>query len=238
MNYESIEIAPDDIKIPERFRDDYGDISELASSISELGQKVPILVDRNNTLVDGHRRLLACKLLNCNVWAMRKPSDSFVDNKVDELVINLHRKDFTWREECDAVLILHEIMGSKKGQTSPGTRGGWKVKDTAKLIGKSVGYTQGSIDIAKWKKDDPETFEKFELKEEAKQYVETQKKKIKESTELEKEAKKLGFNSVEDMLKQIEKLKIPLPTDEKDAEKIRAKEKGRAGSIYWKIHLI
>ncbi|MFC1578409.1 GIY-YIG nuclease family protein [Thermodesulfobacteriota bacterium] len=226
MNYELVEISPDNIKIPKRFRDDYGDILELTKNIEERGQLVPILVDNNNTLIDGHRRVLACKRLNRKVLATRKPSDGFVDNKIDELVINLHRKDFTWREECIAVLMLHETLKSKKGQT-PGSIGGWKIKDTAILIGKSVGYTHRQLEIAKLKSDEPEKFEKFETKNEAEQYIDAQKKAAKKMDEL----RKLGITNIEDIFKlQKELNSIPDP-NEKETEKTKIKDK-RQGWIY------
>ncbi len=45
MNYDLVEISPDSIEIPERFREDYGDIAELAGNIEERGQSVPIVLD-------------------------------------------------------------------------------------------------------------------------------------------------------------------------------------------------
>ena len=52
-----------DIKVgPDRFRKDFQDIEGLAQSISEHGLILPIVVDENMVLIDGERRLKACKL--------------------------------------------------------------------------------------------------------------------------------------------------------------------------------
>lgn len=49
-----------DIKIGNRFRKDLGDIQTLANSIQEIGLLQPIVVNQNNELIAGQRRLEAC----------------------------------------------------------------------------------------------------------------------------------------------------------------------------------
>ena len=51
------------IKVGDRFRKDLGDIKTLASSIQEIGLLQPIVVNQDNELIAGQRRLEACKLL-------------------------------------------------------------------------------------------------------------------------------------------------------------------------------
>ncbi len=53
-----------DIKISNRFRKDFGEINELAENIKQNKLIVPIVIDKNNILVDGERRIKAHKLLN------------------------------------------------------------------------------------------------------------------------------------------------------------------------------
>jgi ParB family transcriptional regulator, chromosome partitioning protein len=61
-----------DIKIGDRFRKDLGDIKTLASSIQEIGLLQPKVVNQDNELIAGQRRLEACKLLGrTEVWLTR-----------------------------------------------------------------------------------------------------------------------------------------------------------------------
>lgn len=58
-----MKIAISQIKIENRFRQDYGDIDSLAKSIKEIGQLQPIGIDSNYRLIFGERRIKACRLL-------------------------------------------------------------------------------------------------------------------------------------------------------------------------------
>jgi ParB family transcriptional regulator, chromosome partitioning protein len=49
-----------DIKIGNRFRKDLGDIQNLADSIREIGLLQPVVVNENNDLIAGQRRIEAC----------------------------------------------------------------------------------------------------------------------------------------------------------------------------------
>ena len=53
----------DEIRIKSRIRKDMGNIQELADSIDALGLLQPIVVDQNNNLIIGMRRLAAYQLL-------------------------------------------------------------------------------------------------------------------------------------------------------------------------------
>jgi len=50
-----------DIKIGNRFRKDLGDIKTLAGCIQEIGLLQPIVVNQDNELIAGQRRLVSCK---------------------------------------------------------------------------------------------------------------------------------------------------------------------------------
>ena len=56
-------IAIEDIKVGTRIRTDVGDISELRESIQKIGLINPIVVNQNNELLSGLRRLEACSQL-------------------------------------------------------------------------------------------------------------------------------------------------------------------------------
>ena len=61
MHREFIEVDIDEVKLKETIREDLGDLTMLATSLSKLGLLTPILIDRNNNLITGARRLAACR---------------------------------------------------------------------------------------------------------------------------------------------------------------------------------
>jgi ParB family transcriptional regulator, chromosome partitioning protein len=89
-------IKIEDIKIDKRFRKDVGDIKKLANSISEVGLLHPLVLNENNELVAGQRRLEACKLLG---WS-EVPVNivNLKDIVKGEFHENANRKDFTISE--------------------------------------------------------------------------------------------------------------------------------------------
>ena len=52
-----------DIIIKERYRKEIGDIDILADNISQLGLLQPVVINENNELIDGQRRILAFEKL-------------------------------------------------------------------------------------------------------------------------------------------------------------------------------
>lgn len=88
-----------EIRIGNRIRKDPGDLSELKDSMRRLGLLQPILVDTNNTLVAGFRRMEAAKALG---WESIDSRLVDIQNKKDRLIIeadeNITRRDFTPEE--------------------------------------------------------------------------------------------------------------------------------------------
>jgi len=87
------------IKVDEtnRIRQDIGDLKSLEESIQQVGLINPVLVDENDNLVAGFRRLTACRNLG---W--QEIEANVVELEGDELKIleaevaeNLYRKEFT-----------------------------------------------------------------------------------------------------------------------------------------------
>jgi N6-adenosine-specific RNA methylase IME4/ParB-like chromosome segregation protein Spo0J len=84
------------IKVGKRHRKDIGDIDALARSISENGLLHPIVVDKDNNLVAGERRLEAVKQLG---WKdVRVTAVDIDDIARGEFAENMDRKDFTLSE--------------------------------------------------------------------------------------------------------------------------------------------
>ena len=61
MNRAFVEIPIGDIVGKGRIRKDLGDLTTLENSIRKLGLVYPVILDRNNVLVCGERRLAACR---------------------------------------------------------------------------------------------------------------------------------------------------------------------------------
>ena len=87
------------IKVDEasRIRQDIGDLTSLEESIQQVGLINPVLIDENDNLVAGFRRLSACRNLG---W--QEIEANVVELEGDELKIleaevaeNLYRKEFT-----------------------------------------------------------------------------------------------------------------------------------------------
>jgi len=89
-----------DIKIGKRFRKDIGDLTELKNSINEIGLLHSIVIDKNNNLIAGLRRLkvfeeLGKEKIPVNVVDI----ENIVRGEYDENVV---RKNFTL-SECVAI---------------------------------------------------------------------------------------------------------------------------------------
>lgn len=138
------------IKVSQRMRKDYGDISSLSSSIKKFGLLHPIVIDEDNNLVAGERRLKACKQLKLKEIECKRKSELTPLEKAElELEENLMRKAFTWQEEIKGKLQIDKIKrkihgGKTQGSSAPG----WGIKDTAMALGESVGSVSMDIQLA------------------------------------------------------------------------------------------
>lgn len=155
---------PDTIRIPDRFREHIPDIDLLANDINTMGQLQPILVkeedDGSVTLVDGHRRMLACKSLGRMVFGISQKSmqgqldmNSELQLKRMELMANVARCDFTGPERAKALAQIDAIMKETFGQKRPGPisdpeNPGWSYADTAALTGNVKGTIVRAVALA------------------------------------------------------------------------------------------
>ena len=99
-----------EIKIGTRFRKDFGEIDNLASSIDEVGLLQSVVIDENNYLIAGQRRLEACKKLG---WTEIPIHIVNLENLVKgEFHENFVRKDFTKKE----VLAINRALQPKLKQ--------------------------------------------------------------------------------------------------------------------------
>lgn len=170
----------DKIETGDRFREEMGNVDELAESIEEHGLIQPPVVDQNFKLIAGERRLTACKQIGLEEIEVRQVEiDSELKRKEWELQENLSRKKFTWQEEVRAKDVIHEIKKLRDDD--------WNVEDTADDLDESVGGVSQDIQLANALEEYPE-LKKADNKSRAwKKY-----KSIKEQEEHEKLAEEIG----------------------------------------------
>lgn len=113
-----MKIAIEQIRIDEatRIRQDVGDLTTLEQSITQVGLINPILVDENNTLVAGFRRLSACKNLGwqeieVHVAELEGDELKMLEAEVAE---NLFRKDFTAEEILATETRRQQILEARR----------------------------------------------------------------------------------------------------------------------------
>lgn len=125
-----------DIIIKDRARNDVGDISSLADSISMIGQLHPIIIDSDNVLIDGLHRIEALKKLGKETIEVRVFDGITKDDHfLIELLSNMDRKEFLWHEEIDLKYKLHNLWvesAAKEGKS-------WGYRETAKRLKCSLG---------------------------------------------------------------------------------------------------
>ena len=139
----------------DRYRKDF-ELKGMIKSITEYGQIQPIIINRQNELVVGGRRLAACIVLNRQIKAVYEDVVDDLLMREWELEENIQRKNFTPAEEAIAVKDVHEMRQRRHGESKPGTTDGWAMKDTAELLGKSKASVVADIQIADYIEQFPE----------------------------------------------------------------------------------
>lgn len=155
-----IEIKISEIKINSRLRKEFKNIESLAESISLMGQLVPIIVNENNELIAGERRIRACQHLNKEtVKAVIMKVDD-IDSKIYEIIENLEREDFNWQEKVLATKELHGMYLGKFGVN-------WSERKTAEHSGISKTTINDDINLAECLVENPEVFDGCQTKQQA-----------------------------------------------------------------------
>jgi hypothetical protein len=102
------EIRIGSIIIRDRTRKDFGDIDSLADSISTVGLMQPIVINENNELIDGQRRIKA-------YIRLRRSLIPFFRVNLEEIVLgefhaNSNKKDFTISERVAISIAIEEFL--------------------------------------------------------------------------------------------------------------------------------
>lgn len=143
-------IAVSEIHWDGRARTDMGDIVGLAESIRIHGLIHPIVLDGENNLVAGGRRLTAMCALGWTEVPFHSLGDlSPLQRKELELEENLARKEMTWQETAR---LTREITEIKKELYGPD----WTSADTATVMGKTPRMIRHSLALDSALKEFPE----------------------------------------------------------------------------------
>ena len=110
MSGETRIVSIAEIIVGERRREEFGNLVELAMSIEKHGPIHPIVIDSENRLVAGERRLRACReVLGWDVILARDfGALTDTERREIELEENLHRKDLTAYERSKTLVTLAE----------------------------------------------------------------------------------------------------------------------------------
>jgi DNA modification methylase/ParB-like chromosome segregation protein Spo0J len=158
----SIIIAPD------RAREDMGDLNSMEDNMKEIGLITPLAVKDNNDstylLLAGERRYTVIKRHNGEESEV--PVRIF-DHELSELEMkiiekseNFYRKDMEYWEMDKLTLEIHRMQQELHGDGSTANTAGWKMSDTAEMIG-GVSKTTVSLAVkrAELREACPEAFE-------------------------------------------------------------------------------
>ncbi len=99
----------------DRQRKELRGIEELAESIHRIGLIHPLVIDDNDVLVSGERRLTAVRALGWTHVSIQRSRDLdplYLHSL--ELEENVKRLDITWQERCDAILKYEELRNQQE----------------------------------------------------------------------------------------------------------------------------
>lgn len=175
------EIPIESIDPGDRYREEYGDINMLAESLRDMGIIQPIAVSTTDEpgrylLLAGGRRLQAARVLKWTSIPARIYQGPLTELEVREIELeeNIQRKDMTWAEVCRLRVQIHELKQQLYGEAEGGVRTdlgqekkGWSLRDTAKLLGASVGSVATDIKLGKALEERPDLFSGCKTKQDA-----------------------------------------------------------------------
>lgn len=153
-----------DIERGNRFREDYGDLSEFIRSIQKHGQITPIAVSNNPAgsppylLACGGRRLRAFEEMAKTDPTYERIEARHFDRILTDLEYrsieaaeNIDRKDFTYAEKIKILAKVHELQTQIYGQkiAKDANAPGWSQTDTAELFGLSKASVTQDLKLAK-----------------------------------------------------------------------------------------
>jgi len=138
-----MEIEINKIKIGKRIRKDLGDLTSLKNSIREIGLLHPVVIDEENNLIAGLRRLMVYKSLTREKIPCTKINIlEILQGEIDE---NEERKNFTPSEATE----IWESIEKRKGNQYKVERGNLPRSKPREKTSKITGYSPKSLQKAK-----------------------------------------------------------------------------------------
>jgi len=134
-------------------------VIELANSIDQIGQLVPILVTKDMILVEGLHRLRACQRLHKEV-RYKDAAEAGLDlgnllqRQIAELLANIKRKNYSVFQRAVGVYEVDKMMRKQRCSRTAGNQpiagsGEWTREERAKIFGfKSATTVNEEIKIA------------------------------------------------------------------------------------------
>lgn len=105
-----MQVRVEDIIIKKRVRRDLGDLRPLMKSMQSYGLLNPIILNRQNELIAGHRRLESAKMLGWRtIQAIVLDKESELEKLELELEENLHRRNLSADELSDGYSRLEKL---------------------------------------------------------------------------------------------------------------------------------
>ncbi len=149
------------INIGERFRKDYTKIDELCQSITDFGLMQYPVVDDNNNLIAGGRRMTALKKLGwLQIPVTRMKDISPAKLREMELEENVQRENLTWQEEIslknEILRLKQDLYGIKPSGRAAAFSSGISQKDVAEQLGDSPANFSMDVALAKAMEEIPE----------------------------------------------------------------------------------
>lgn len=144
-------IPIDSIVVGERRRQDLGDIAGLARNIDEHGLIHPIIVNADNILIVGERRLRAHQHLKLTTIEVRRWHALTEEERREiELAENLNRKDLTPAERSRQMVALAETAAEVLATDAKSPNGGrpTKLAVSEDKIAERIGVSQRTINNA------------------------------------------------------------------------------------------
>ena len=143
--FEIKEIPIESIIIKDRQRKDLGDIEKIKALIKSVGQLNPILVTPDYKLISGERRIVSLKKLKRTHALVRiMPNLSKRQRVLIEYAENAGRKDFTWQEDLNMKVKLHNIWANEAKKKNKR----WGFRKTASELGCAASGLFADLNLA------------------------------------------------------------------------------------------
>lgn len=144
----TIEIDVDSVLVSDRIRrTTFGDIDDLAQSISANGLIQPIVVTANHRLIAGERRLrahrhLGWKTIKCVYLEVLDEAHL----SILEATENIVRQDFSWQERVLAIDKVHKLKRTESALRSEA----WGCRETGRLLNAGKSPINRALVIAEY----------------------------------------------------------------------------------------